>query len=130
MAGARRPKRVSGSPPTSRASSSPSAHRARATWELVSTALEHPPPARVAPELYDADASDLLEVLRGLPDDLHTVVLVGHNPGLENLATLLTNRPVRLPTSALAVIELPAAPWATTRPSTGVLQAAGRPPTP
>jgi phosphohistidine phosphatase len=58
------------------------------------------------------------------------VVLVGHNPGLENLVTLLTDRPIRLPTAALAVIELPAAPWAAVRASTGLLHAAGRPPAP
>lgn len=47
------------------------------------------------PRLYDADAADLLAVLHELPDDVHTVVLDEHNPGLENLATLLTDRPVR-----------------------------------
>jgi phosphohistidine phosphatase len=104
------------------------ANRARVTWELVSTTLEQPPPSRVEPRLYDADAADLLAVLHGLCDDIHTVILVGHNPGLENLATLLTDHPVRLPTAALAVIELPAAPWADVHASTGVLQGAGRPP--
>jgi phosphohistidine phosphatase len=107
-----------------------SASRARATWELVSATLEHAPPSRFEPRLYDADAADLLAVLHELSDDdIHTVVLVGHNPGLEHLATLLTDQPVRLPTAALAVIELAAAPWAAVRASTGVLQAAGRLPT-
>jgi phosphohistidine phosphatase len=106
------------------------ASRARATWELVSTSLKWQPPSRVEPRLYDADQADLLAVLHELPDDIHSVVLVGHNPGMENLATLLTDRPVRLPTAALAVIELPAAPWAAVRASAGALQRAGRPPTP
>jgi phosphohistidine phosphatase len=105
-----------------------SAGRATATWELVSARLERPPPSRVEPRLYDADAADLLAVLHELSDDVHTVVLVGHNPGLEDLATMLTDRPVRLPTAALAVIELPAAPWAAVRASIGVLHAVGRPP--
>jgi phosphohistidine phosphatase len=106
------------------------AERARATWELVSATHEHPPPSRVEPRLYDADAADLLAVVHALSDDVHTVVLVGHNPGLEHLVALLTDRPVRLPTAALAVIELPAAPWAAVRASTGLLHAAGRPPAP
>jgi phosphohistidine phosphatase len=41
---------------------------------------------RPEPALYDASVADLLGVLRGLPDDVQSVMLVGHNPGMEALA--------------------------------------------
>jgi phosphohistidine phosphatase len=44
---------------------------------------------RVAPELYDAHAGALHEQLRALPADVTRVLLVGHNPGMENLAAIL-----------------------------------------
>jgi phosphohistidine phosphatase len=54
-------------------------------------------------------------------------VLVGHNPGLEDLATALTGRWVPLPTSALAVIGVPV-PWSAIDSADGTLLTAGRPP--
>ena len=40
----------------------------------------------IRPELYGASAAELLGVIRGLPDDVSSVLLVGHNPGFEELA--------------------------------------------
>jgi phosphohistidine phosphatase len=44
----------------------------------------------ISKTVYAAPASQLLGVVRVLPDDLDTVVLVGHNPGIEDLVSLLT----------------------------------------
>ena len=77
------------------------AKRARSTWDLVSAELD---------------------------EALNTVVLVGHNPGIEDLAEALTNARVPMPTSALAVIELNST-WDGVGRAGGVLRAAGRPPT-
>jgi phosphohistidine phosphatase len=103
------------------------AQRARSTWELASAELAAPPELRVDERVYAASAGELLDVLTGLPPACATVVLVGHNPGLEDLATALTGRWVPLPTSALAVIGVPV-PWSAIDSADGTLLTAGRPP--
>jgi phosphohistidine phosphatase len=50
-------------------------------------------------------------VLAGLPDEARTAVLVGHNPGLADLVTLLSGEPHELKTSAVAVLKWPGS-WA------------------
>lgn len=105
------------------------AERARSTWDLVTAELDVSPRSRLDARLYDGSCGDLLAVVRGLSDELGTVVLVGHNPGLEDLVRRLTGEEVRLPTSAVAMIALHG-PWAAAGRTPAVLRAAGRPPTP
>ena len=101
--------------------------RTRQTWELVSAPLAEPPPTRFEDRVYAASSSALLDVVRGLTNDATTVVLVGHNPGLEDLATTLTRQWVSMPTSALAVVGLTGG-WDTAGNSVADLLASGRPP--
>ncbi len=103
------------------------AERTRSTWELVSAELAVPPRTRLDERLYAAPGRALLAVVRELTADLGTVVLVGHNPGLEELVSTLSGRWVRLPTSALAVLSV-SGEWATVGESTAELRASGRPP--
>lgn len=103
------------------------ARRARATWDLVSAELGERPKTRHDDDAYAASVGELLDIVRGLGEELGTVVLVGHNPGLEGLTETLTGGWVPLPTSALAVVEL-GGPWRSAGRSPGVLRAAGRPP--
>jgi phosphohistidine phosphatase len=104
------------------------AERARRTWELASVEVAEPVPMRSEERAYAASSGTLLDLVRDLTDDLGTVVLVGHNPGVEDLVTTLTGRWVAMPTSCLAVIAL-TGPWASAGPSSGELRAFGRPPT-
>lgn len=104
------------------------ATRARATWDLVSAELEAPPQTRIDDRVYTTSASALLGVVQELPDDVDTVVIVGHNPGIENLVSLLTGESVPMPTSALAVIAVPVS-WSTAGHSPATLRVSGRPPT-
>jgi len=53
------------------------------------------------------------------------VILVAHNPGLEDLVSVLTGESVTLPTSALAVLGVPG-PWSELDASTAVLVTSGR----
>ena len=82
------------------------AERTRATWRLAAAQLAVPPPVREERRVYAASARALLDVVRELAGEVSTVVLVGHNPGVEDLVASLTGRPVPMPTSALAVIDL------------------------
>lgn len=67
-----------------------SAARTRETWELAAASLES---ERVLADhldtLYHADADDLLSAMRGVPDDAETLIVVGHNPAIANLAWAL-----------------------------------------
>jgi phosphohistidine phosphatase len=91
-----------------------SAQRARATLERIESALGAPA-VRVEGELYAASAPALLVRLRGVPDNVESVLLIGHNPGLQDLALDLA-RPspsvdelaAKYPTAALATLELSA----------------------
>jgi phosphohistidine phosphatase len=103
------------------------ATRARATWALVSAEFSDGPAARVEERAYAASVADLLDVVRNLPEDLRTVILVAHNPGLEELVEVLSGESVTMPTSGLAVLALPG-DWADTAPDTAALRASGRPP--
>jgi phosphohistidine phosphatase len=103
------------------------AQRARSTWDLASAELDTPPPTRVDDRVYAASDDELLAVVRELPDDVGTVVLVGHNPGIEELASRLTGEWPPMPTSALAVITVPGS-WSSAGREPAVLRASGRPP--
>jgi phosphohistidine phosphatase len=105
------------------------ANRARSTWDLASAELAVRPPTRIDERVYAASDDELLTVLRELPDDVATVVLVGHNPGIEDLASRLTGEWASMPTSALAVITLSGS-WSSAGHHPAVLRAAGRPPAP
>ena len=101
--------------------------RARETWRLAAAELGVTPPVREDDRVYAGSAGSLLGVVRELPADVKTVVLVGHNPGIEDLAARLTGRSVPMPTSALAVIDLPG-PWTGAGDTVAELRAQGRPP--
>jgi len=103
------------------------AQRARSTWSLVAAELAEPPPVRFDELAYGASGDSLLRVVRALPEDASTVVMVGHNPGLEDLVSGLVGSWVPMPTSALAVLAT-SGPWAEAGPSSVGLRTSGRPP--
>ena len=107
------------------------ARRARETLELVAPALPDVA-AWIEPELYGADARELLLRLRGLPATVSSVLVVGHNPGLHDLAvmlagagdpSLLSGLWERMPTGALATLVSPADAWGDLRPGESELTA-------
>lgn len=92
--------------------------RARATLDLLGDALGTPEIA-FEPGLYLASGEELRRRVAELPEAVDEVLLVGHNPGLHDLALLLAaDGPLRgriagkLPTGALVTLEAPAASWA------------------
>src|SRR5689334_23158709 len=57
------------------------ARRTRETWALVAAELDGPPSPTLDERIYGAPPDDLLAVVRDLPDDAGTALLIGHNPG-------------------------------------------------
>jgi phosphohistidine phosphatase len=66
------------------------ARRARETWDGVADGFGGAPTVRYVPRIYEATVDDLLAVVRAVPDDVTSLLLVGHNPGFEQLADSLT----------------------------------------
>jgi phosphohistidine phosphatase len=106
------------------------AARARQTWELVARAFADPPAVSCEERLYDAGAETVLDVIKATSRNVHILLVVGHNPGLRDLAELLiaagdVNVRQRLlekfPTSSLAVIDFPVDNWARLHPKSGRL---------
>lgn len=104
------------------------ATRAVETWEGVAPAFPPATPVELSPELYGAGAGDLVRRLRQLAE-VGCVLVVGHNPGLEDLAAglvgsgpddLLRRLHTKFPTGALATLDVPGA-WADLRWGTAEL---------
>jgi phosphohistidine phosphatase len=91
-----------------------SAWRTRETLERIRSSLGEPV-VEIEDRLYGAGSNDLLARLRELPEGVGSALLIGHNPGLQDLALQLAPAEPRLaekfPTGALASFAL-AAPWA------------------
>jgi phosphohistidine phosphatase len=93
------------------------ARRARETLERIQPSLASAP-VRHEPELYGASAAELLERVRGVPDGVASVLLIGHNPAIAQLALDIARPSPRrrdlegkFPTGALAALAVPAASW-------------------
>jgi phosphohistidine phosphatase len=102
------------------------AHRTRQTWHLVAIAMAQAKPDGTAPEvryeqgLYDGGRTEVFDLLRGLSDDVHTVLIVGHNPTMSDVSLLLRPDPQAgnrdgLKTAGLAVHRAEGA-WSSTEP--------------
>ncbi len=101
------------------------ATRAKQTATIVAEGLDLHTQVIEEPRIYAADCESLIAVVRGLPDQANTVILIGHNPGFEDLASALGNdasQDVRLPTAGLAVLDFDVATWAEIQPGTGLLR--------
>ncbi len=105
------------------------ARRTRETWELVAKELDGGPPPVYDARVYEASTSALLTVVRETPADVRGLVLVGHNPGVQSLATTLASdesgEPLeqageRYPTSAIAVLLVPCE-WSALSPGGALL---------
>jgi len=85
--------------------------RAMKTAETVADTCGYEGNIVIEEDFYPGSPSDYLEALNNLPDDRMRVMVVGHNPGLEELLNDLTGESEALPTAALAQVELPIQRW-------------------
>jgi phosphohistidine phosphatase len=100
------------------------ARRTRQTWEWAAPALQAAPPVTYDERVYDASVADLLTVIREVPASVATLLLIGHNPGMQELTLALASGglenallqvELKFPTAAIAVLSLPG-PWSDAAP--------------
>ena len=90
---------------------SSTARRAQDTARAVAEECAYREEIELKGDLYLSDTDCYLDVLRSLPDDINCVLVVGHNPDLEELLSLLTDATQHLTTAALAQVDLPISNW-------------------
>jgi phosphohistidine phosphatase len=107
------------------------AARTRETVELAFATWPSQPKIQYEDSLYLASPQTLLSCIRRTPEPVHHLMLVGHNPGLEDLAAELVGKgpskarkrmASKFPTAALAVIDFEGLPWAEISEGTGELR--------
>ena len=105
--------------------------RTRETWNLVQTALRQDITAVFEPRIYEAHPHDLLDAIRETPDNVHTLLLIGHNPGIHSLALKLIARgnhdareslQYAYPPAGLAVVDFKMSTWSGIAAQTGFLE--------
>jgi phosphohistidine phosphatase len=101
------------------------AARARATAKPLIDVLRCP--VRYDDAMYGADAQDLLVITRRLPEHCATVMLVGHNPSLEEFTAQLAGSSPPYPTGAIGTLALEIERWSDTEPGCASLTAWFRP---
>ncbi len=110
--------------------------RTRETLRIVEKGLPSAVPIRFEKGIYLAEAALLLRRLKRLSDSLSSVMVVGHNPGTEQLALMLTGAgdararnqlAAKYPTGALAVLSADVEDWGDLRPSCARLESFVRP---
>jgi phosphohistidine phosphatase len=104
--------------------------RTRQTWDELSSLLGAPRAAAQASavevwydsRLYLADDYELREIIAETPDEVGTLLVIGHNPTIEQVASGLTSEAgLSFPTSAIAVVNV--ASWVRLPPGAGTLRA-------
>ena len=103
------------------------ARRARETIEEVLQAAGWSLEVCADDRLYEGRALQVLEVLSEVDDRLKTILLVGHNPVLEEAVLLLTGENVHLSPGALAHIDLEGAKFGEVSENKGTLSKVVRP---
>lgn len=103
------------------------AERAKQTALLVKEAARIKNEIRYEEKIYEANSLALIKIISELDDKIETVLLVGHNPGLEGLIKFLTSEGRTLPTAALAEINLNVRKWSEVKSNCGQLKRLIRP---
>ncbi len=107
-----------------------SAERTRETLKLIQPALGATSTVMLEMGLYAASAGRLLERIRAVPEPVASLMVIGHNPGLQDLALLLASAgaererlEAKFPTAALATLTIPNATWTQLSQADAVLAA-------
>ena len=107
------------------------AARAQETWKIAAAAFRPAPAAMTVDQLYDATQHAIFAVIKDAPAAAHTLLVVGHNPGLHEVALMLiasgdidTRERLRekLPTAGLVIIDFAFDAWGKLHPQSGRLE--------
>lgn len=97
---------------------SSTAVRARHTAELVAEACGCEGEIQLTRDLYLAEPEGYVETLNVFAKEEAIVMVVGHNPGIEDLASTLTNESISMTTANLVQVSLPIENWKDLRENT------------
>jgi phosphohistidine phosphatase len=99
------------------------AKRARKTAGIIASAIGYPEQSiHLEPGIYEASAAELLEIVRHLPEEKMHVAMVGHNPGMTDIANLFSESAVpSLPTCGIVYLGMSVPRWGDAGPATGIL---------
>jgi phosphohistidine phosphatase len=107
------------------------AKRSQETWKYTAGAFRPAPAAKMVERLYDATPHMIFAVIKDAPASAHTLLVVGHNPGLQELALMLIasgdidareRLREKLPTSGLVIIDFAFDDWGKLHPQSGRLE--------
>ncbi len=90
---------------------SSTAVRARETAELVALGCDYEFEIQLEEDLYHADPDTYYEVVSATPDQIRSVLVVGHNPGIETFLSKVILRWQSMTTANLAQVDLALAEW-------------------
>jgi phosphohistidine phosphatase len=105
--------------------------RTRETWELAASAFEDVPAVKFDERIYEGGPQAILKVIKETGPQVGTLLVVGHNPGLQELAKLLvavsdSDALLRLkehfPTASFALINFMVEDWSRLHPRAGRLE--------
>lgn len=108
-----------------------SARRTLQTRDIIYPYMPRNCPVEETSRIYEASVRDIFAVLSELPDNVQKPLLIGHNPGLEQLTMSLCGAAggeelarvqEKFPTGALATIELTIDTWSDIAPGKGRLR--------
>jgi phosphohistidine phosphatase len=98
---------------------SPSA-RTQETWKFTATAFSSTPTAVTAEQLYEATPRAVIALIQETPTEAHTLLVIGHNPELHELALMLVASgdadargllQDKLPTAGLVIMDFAFDDW-------------------
>jgi phosphohistidine phosphatase len=93
--------------------------RTRETAEIVLTNANLQVEPRFDERIYEASLRELVEIVTEIPEDEEVAIMIGHNPGFEELLSFLIGEHRRMPTCALAKVRLGDVSWKDVRASQG-----------
>ncbi len=101
--------------------------RAKQTAELIKENAELKSEINFDSRIYEAHPQTLLEIVSEIDDVYDSALIVGHNPGFENLVRILTGEIQPMPTAALAIVDLEIGNWNQIFSAVGTLREIVRP---
>ena len=95
--------------------------RTRETADIVLRQANLRVDVRFEERIYEASLRDLVHVVSEIPDEKQVAIMIGHNPGFEELLAYLTGEGRRMPTCALAKIKFEVESWKDIKEDAGAL---------